>query len=188
MAMVTSTSNSWKLEYQHGTFVIWPPDAVRKPINELRKVHDPRSQSYCEAHISLTPPLKRELTEEHRTQLEAIFKDTPPFTITLGAITTFPSSKVIYVEVEPQAQIRDLRERLLATGLFARSSYPNFTAHCTVSEFGTQSEAETKSLLESLRSRDLSGSFQCCAAALIVPDENFTFSVRRNFELGSSAG
>lgn len=184
--MAPSAASSWKLQYQHGAFVIWPPDTLRRQINELRRVHDPRSHGYCEAHITLTSPLKRELTDSDRKQLEAAFRETPPFAISLGSLATFPSSKVVYVEVEPQAPVRELRERLLATGLFLPPSYPAFTAHCTISEFGTETEAETRALLESLKSTDLSGSWQCSSAALIVPDEHFTFAEKQSFQLGKA--
>jgi 2'-5' RNA ligase len=179
-------STDWKSAYQHGTFVIWPPGNLRQRLNELRKAHDPRSHGYCEAHISLTPPLKNKLYEHDRKSLGSIFESFSPCSLTLGSLANFPGSNCIYVEIAPQSPILELRKKLLATELFLPPSYPNFVAHCTVSEFGTSTQAETQTLLESLRSNDLCCAFLWSSVAMIVPNESFVFSETDTFNLGCS--
>jgi 2'-5' RNA ligase len=182
-----SDSPDWRQAYQYGCFVIWPPNDVRGPINELRSKYDPRSQSYCEAHISLTPPLLSSLNGADIAALDSIVGATDPFTVRYGPPEVFPGSNCIYLQVEPQDTITRLRSGLIGTGLFHPSAYPNFITHCTVSEFGTNDQATTLELLNLLRDTSPSGTFHCTSIALIVPDENFHFSISREFSLGEAS-
>ena len=59
----------WQKLYQFGTIVIWPPDEVRVVVNKQREKNDPLSQSYCEAHISVTQPLLKELFKNEWDQV-----------------------------------------------------------------------------------------------------------------------
>ncbi len=44
----TQTWEPWQTEYQYGAFYIFPPKGVIKPVDELRRMHDPRSYAYCQ--------------------------------------------------------------------------------------------------------------------------------------------
>ena len=46
----------WQKRYRFGVLLILPPNPPMAQVNALRAKYDPRSQSYCDAHISLTVP------------------------------------------------------------------------------------------------------------------------------------
>ena len=58
------------LEYRYGALYIFPPNGVIQPVDELRKKYDPRSASYCQAHISLSKPLPKPLSESQISELK----------------------------------------------------------------------------------------------------------------------
>jgi hypothetical protein len=43
----------WQHAYRFGVILILPPEPLRTQVNDLRSRHDPRSQAYCDGHISL---------------------------------------------------------------------------------------------------------------------------------------
>ena len=68
----TSNWEDWKQEYQYGALYIFPPDDIRQVVNQLRSKYDPKSQAICDAHISLTVPFARPLTEGSWRKLEEL--------------------------------------------------------------------------------------------------------------------
>lgn len=56
---------AWQREHRFGVLLLFPPELVRSQVNALRATYDPISQATCDAHISLTVPLPRPLTEDH---------------------------------------------------------------------------------------------------------------------------
>src|SRR3990172_1303222 len=71
----------WQKEYRFGVVLILPPEPVLSLVNGLREKHDPLSQSCCDAHISLTVPLPRALTEASLRGLEEGAAGRPPLRI-----------------------------------------------------------------------------------------------------------
>ena len=64
--------DAWQREYRFGVLLIYPPDPPLLQVNALRAKYDPRSQSACDAHISLTIPLPRPPTGGQCLELESI--------------------------------------------------------------------------------------------------------------------
>ena len=69
-ATATNHWDEWMLEYRYGALYIFPPNGVIQPVDELRKKYDPRSASYRQAHISLSEPLPKPLSESQISELQ----------------------------------------------------------------------------------------------------------------------
>src|SRR5579884_4246179 len=80
----------WQKEYKYGAFYIFPPHGVIEPIDELRRTYDPTSDSYCQAHISLSEPLCNPFTDEQLHELKTALSSIEPFEIHYGPLRTFP--------------------------------------------------------------------------------------------------
>ena len=66
-----SAWEDWQKEYRFGACYIFPPPGVIEPVDALRRRYDPRSASYCQAHVSLSEPLSGPLTSQQLTELRA---------------------------------------------------------------------------------------------------------------------
>jgi hypothetical protein len=152
-------------------------------VNELRGRYDPKSQVGCDAHISLTVPIPRELTETDCQELQAICAEQRIFVIRYGPIRHYlPAPGVVY-SIQPADTIDRLRVALESAACFQGArprSYP-FSPHMTIAEFITAARTEelTKELGDSLPQ----GEFACESVCLAVPDLSFHFEERRRFEL-----
>lgn len=174
---------TWQREYRFGVLLIYPPDPPLIQINALRAKYDPRSQSFCDAHISLTIPLPRPLSEAHWDELESIASFITPFTIHYGPLMNYLPYPGVCLAIEPQAELDRLRTALETASAFAGAParrYP-FSAHMTIAEF--ISEDETKSLMVELKDVAPVGSFLCTYVSYTVPDSSFHFTERRLLEL-----
>ena len=60
----TSKWENWQRDYRLGLILIMPPPEVSQQIDPLRAKYDFRSFSYCPTHISVSDPLRRELTPD----------------------------------------------------------------------------------------------------------------------------
>src|SRR5262249_39166905 len=175
------------LVYGFGFVLILPPEPVRSSVNVLRRKYDPRSQSYCDAHISLTVPLPRAPQADDWVDLEAAALAVRSFSVHYGPLQPFLPNPGAAFHVEPQAEIDSLRRSLEATAIFANAAPRKyqFWAHMTVAEFIS---AETnKELLADSAVRTLSGSFVCDRVWHMVPDDRFHFVEQRQLSLSPTA-
>lgn len=174
---------TWQREYRFGVFLIYPPNPPLLQVNALRAKYDPRSQSYCDAHISLTVPLPRPLTKSYWEELETIASNIVPITVHYGPLMNYLPNPVVCLAIEPQVKLDRLREALETASAFAGApsrSYP-FSAHMTIAEL--ISEDETRSLMVELKDVAPQGSFLCTYVSYAVPDSNFHFTEGRRLEL-----
>lgn len=174
---------SWQREYRFGVLLIYPPDPPVQQVNALRAEHDPRSHSYCDAHISLTVPLPRALTEECWAELEAIASGIPPISIHYGPLMNYLPHPGVCLAIEPHEELDRLRIALEAASAFTGAPprrHP-FSAHMTIAEF--ISADETKALMVDLREAAPQGTFLCKWVCYAVPDSDFHFAERRRLDL-----
>ena len=179
----------WQLDYVHGLFVIWPPDAVRREVNRLRQAYDPVSQATIEAHITLTQPFLTRPDDEEWTRLARIVAGFDPFEISYGPVNTFFPNPVIYLEIQPQEDLLALRRALHETGLF-NLTLPysdDFVPHMTITESRSRKAAD-KLMLAEVRSQAPQGAFLMNEIAYAVPDERFHFEIGRRLVVGSDRG
>ncbi|UCH34263.1 MAG: 2'-5' RNA ligase family protein [Armatimonadota bacterium] len=174
---------AWQPKWRFGVILIYPPDPPLLQVNALRAKYDPRSQSTCDGHISLTVPLPRVLTESHWDELWSIASGIAPFTIDYGPLMNYLPHPGVCLAIEPQAELDSLRAALETASAFAGAPprrYP-FSAHMTIAEF--ISADETKALMVELKDVAPQGSFSCTCVSYAVPDGNFRFAERRRLEL-----
>ncbi len=179
----TSGWEEWYADYRFGVVLIFPPAPVRSMVNELRGRYDPKSQATCDAHISLTVPIPRELTETDCEELQAIAAGHRTFVIHYGPIRHYlPAPGVVY-SIQPGDTIDKLRIALEGAACFQGArprSYP-FSPHMTIAEFITV--ARTEELMKELVDSLPQGEFRCESLSLAVPDQSFHFDERRRFDL-----
>lgn len=174
----------WQKVYSYGSLVIWPSDHVREAVNRLRHEYDPVSQSFCEAHITLTHPLLRQPSEKEWDNLSDIVSGFKSFEIRYGPINTFLPYPCIWFEIHPSEVVQAIRQALHASGLFNLDlpHTDDFIPHMTITE--GQSDIEvTNDLLAKLRDEIPGGKFLCTEITLIVPDQHFHFGIQRQLPL-----
>ena len=173
----------WQREYRFGVLLLYPPDPPLQAVNALRDRHDPRGQSYCEAHISLTVPLPIPLTERHWAELELIASGIAPISVQYGPLMNYLPHPGVCLAIEPQTDIDDLRVALETASAFegARPRRYPFHAHMTIAEFITAEETET--LMVELNDVAPEGCFLCTGVSYAVPNSAFHFIERRRLEL-----
>jgi 2'-5' RNA ligase len=174
---------TWQKEYRFGVILIIPPEPLFMQMNTLRSRYDPRSQSYCDAHISLTTPLPRPLSEAHWSELESIASTIKPFTVRYGPLMNYLPYPGVCLAIEPQTELDRLRAMLEAASVFAGAAVRKFpfSAHMTIAEF--ISREETEALMVELKDVAPSGSFLCNCVSYTVPNSNFHFTERRKLIL-----
>ena len=170
----------WQKPYQFGTIVIWPPDEIREIVNSQREKNDPVSQSYCEAHITVTQPFNRWLEAEEWDQLAKLISNIESFIIEYGPLNTFLPYPCIWYEIKPANRVLELRDTLHQTGYFnLEMKHPqNFIPHMTITE-GVSGPEVDEDLFQTLQQESGTGSFQCLGLASIAPDQDFRFHVSR---------
>jgi 2'-5' RNA ligase len=172
----------WAQGYLYGVFLIFPPEPLLTRVNALRVRHDPGSQAVCDAHISLTVPLTRPVSEANWRALEGIAAAIEPFAIQYGPLLNLDPA--VCLAIEPQVVLDKLRIALETAALFAGAparKYP-FLPHMTIAEFIT-AEQNTR-LMQELENVAPRGVFTCTGVAYAVPDANFHFTERRRLQLG----
>lgn len=173
----------WQREYRFGVLLIYPPDPPLEQVNALREKYDPRSQSGCEAHISLTIPLPRPLNDAHWVELNTIASGIEAFSIDYGPLMNYLPHPGVCLAIEPQDKLDRLRIALEAASAFEGAKprrYP-FSAHMTIAEF--ISVGRTEALMVELEQIAPQGTFTCAGVSYAVPDADFHFTERQRLVL-----
>jgi len=170
----------WQKPYEFGTLVIWPPDEIRKIVNSQRERTDPVSQSYCEAHISVTQPLIRWLDEKAWDRLGTLLSGFVSFEIAYGPLNTFLPYPCIWYEIKPADRVLELRDVLHQSGYFnLELRHPkNFIPHMTITE-GLSGPEVDQNLCQTLQQESGKGTFQCEGLTYIIPDKDFRFHIKK---------
>jgi len=128
---------SWFAEYRYGAFYLFPPEPVLGRVNALRTLHDPRSQAICAAHVSLTVPLPRPLTESAAREIATVVQRFTPFEVQWGPPHRYPGVNGVVLSIAPMDHLRPLVHAIEACAAFADAParrYP-FSPHMTIAEF-----------------------------------------------------
>lgn len=185
-AYATSTDGwqPWQREYRFGVILIYPPEPIRSVVNRLRAEHDPRSQLYCDAHISLSVPAPSAPSNEQWTALESALAACAPVSIEYGPLKTFAGHPGVVLHVEPRSELDRLRGIVEASPPFSAAAPRRwaFSPHMTIAE--SISLERSTDLMVELSELDLQGGFCCSHLVHAVPDESFHFAEHRRFLLG----
>lgn len=184
---VTDTSGweKWQRDYRLGLILIMPPEDVAGRINPLRARYDPRSYSYCPAHITLSDPLGLEMTTDRDAEIQNILRTVPPFRLYYDEPQASKERGGVAYSIRPRESIDSLREVLHTASVFCRESYwtRNIAPHMTIAEFVTVEESWR--ILEEIREVAPSGSFLCDRLEFIVPDGHMKFHRVKTYTLGT---
>jgi 2'-5' RNA ligase len=179
----TSQWKRWQQKYQFGALMIFPPDPPLSRVNELRAKYDGDSAAVCDAHISLTVPLPRPVSQSHWNELKAIASNIKSFAIHYGPLKNYLPHPGVCLAIEPQTELDRLRTTLEGASIFEgipERKYP-FSAHMTIAEFITVEQ--TKDLMIKLNGDVPEGDFICDSVSYAVPDDNFHFAERARLQL-----
>src|SRR5206468_3639509 len=86
-------------------------------------------------------------TEEIRAALEPIALTTPPIEVRFQPPHKFMQSDVVVLPIDPYGPIRELHERIKASGLGFELPRFAFTPHCTLSFYPELSKTKLRNLL-----------------------------------------
>ena len=177
----------WQAEYRYGVLLIFPPASVKTKVSALRSTYDPRSQEYCDAHISLTVPLPRPVSDTEWKELEHILRGVQAFEIRYGPLKNNLPRAGVCLAIEPFDHLDFLRAAIEESSAFdgARSRKWAFAPHMTIAEFVTV--GRTAELMTKLADVAPTGTFRCYRVSYAVPDASFHFAERKALLLGGAS-
>jgi hypothetical protein len=182
----TSKWEKWQRDYRLGLILIIPPEEVARQIDPLRAKHDPRAFANCPTHVSVSDPLRREMTPEAEREIRDILRGIEPFRLFYDKPCASTKHPGVAYPITPQEPIDALKVALHAASVFAGEVYArrHIPAHMTIAEF--ISIEDGLKLCAELQDSAPSGSFLCDRLEFIVPDEDFHFQRHGTFFLGAS--
>jgi 2'-5' RNA ligase len=174
----------WQEEYAFGAFYIFPPEDLAAKVDALRRIHDPVSAEICQAHISLTEPLRLALDEQQVGEIRNRLSTLKSFTIGYGPIRGNPPHPGIALAIQPAEAVRSLRDAIHSTSAFKGVTFKraDIPPHMTIAEFITLERSAE--LLHELAEVIPSGSFECAEVVLATPDDDFRFHEVVRFRIG----
>ena len=185
---VTDTSKweEWQRDYRLGLILIMPPPEVSRLTDPLRAEHDPRSFANCPTHISVSDPLRREMTPDLEEEIRGILSTIRPFTLYYDKPHASREHPGVAYPIRAQEPIDELKQALHTAAVFAGEVYRRrgIPAHMTIAEF--ISIEESLKLCAELQDSAPSGSFLCDRLEFIVPDVDFHFQRVSTFFLGAA--
>lgn len=183
----SSAWEEWQKEYKYGAFYIFPPKGIIEDVDELRRKYDPKSNSYCQAHISLSETLKAPLTETQLKELQAALSKVEPFEVHYGPLQTYsPYPGITYV-ITPEDKFQRLRSIIHSTSIFKDIplNHKDIPPHMTIAEFITLERSNE--LLEELSGKVPEGTFLCNSIEFAVPNKDFYCERILTIPLGASS-
>jgi hypothetical protein len=184
---VTDTSKweEWQVDYRLGLILIMPPPEVSSLIDPLRARYDPVAFAICPTHISISDPLRLEMTPEHDAENAAILSSIAPFRLHYDKPKASRRYAGVAYPIAPQEPIDGLKRRLHQAAVFQGQVYRrrDIPAHMTIAEFVTIEESFR--IVEEIQNIAPSGSFLCDRLEFIVPDTNFQFHSVKTYSLGA---
>jgi 2'-5' RNA ligase len=180
----TSGWGEWQREYRYGALFIFPPPGIIEPIDELRRRYDPASARSCQAHISLSEPLRGPLTEDHLREITASLSTVEPFEIRYGPLTVYAPYPGIAYAIEPEDQFMSLRKAVHSTSNFRNGPFErqDIPPHMTVAEFITLERSFE--LQRELSGNVPEGRFLCDAIEYAIPTDRLYFERVLSLPLG----
>lgn len=185
VSYVTDTSawQPWQRDYRLGLILILPPPEIAALIDPLRAKYDPGAAASCPTHISVSDPLRLEMTPDLDAEVATILADIPAFRLTFDRPRASREHAGVAYPIAPQAPIDELKCRLHQAAVFEGKAYQrrDIPAHMTIAEFVTIEESFR--IVEELGDAAPHGSFLVDRLAFIVPDVEMRFHVVKTYGL-----
>jgi 2'-5' RNA ligase superfamily len=182
----TSSWEPWQHDYRFGVVLVMPPPHVAAPIDALRQAYDQKSHAICSAHISVSDPLRRELTDEARNEIQELLRTVEPFEVQYDRPTASAQRPGVAYPVSPQERFDQLKSVIHQASVFEGVAHGRreIPAHMTIAEFLTIEDSLR--ICADLIDTAPRGSFWCDRLEHVVPDAAFRFRRRGTFLLGTS--
>lgn len=180
----TSSWEPWQCDYRFGVILVMLPPDVASPIDALRQVYDQKSHAICSAHISVSDPLCRELSDDAREEIEELLRAVEPFEAHYTRPTASTRRPGVAYPVAPQEKFDELKRVIHQASVFDGAAYirREIPAHMTIAEFLTIEDSLR--ICADLADRAPRGSFWCDRLDYVVPDDPFRFQRHEIFFLG----
>ncbi len=138
----------------HGIFILAPLGGeAGARIAELQAAYDPKLARESPPHVTLAgssgvgPVLPDTPREAVRAALAPVVADTPPLVLRFQAPHRFLQTNIVVLPLDPHGALRQLHDRVAASGLrFGRARF-TFTPHATLSFYPTLPPARFRELL-----------------------------------------
>jgi len=125
-----------------GIIVIAPLEPpLRERILDLQRRFDPKLAAVQTPHLTVAGSSgmgaisTKTTPDELRTVLEPIVRTTPPMSLRFEAPMRFMQTNVVVLPLDPHGVIRELHDRIKASGLLYEHPRFTFTPHVTLSFF-----------------------------------------------------
>jgi 2'-5' RNA ligase len=126
---------------------------VADRIQAIVERHDPKLARSRPPHITLAgssglgPMAADTPVELMRERLEPVTRSTAPIDLVLGAPERFPATEIVVLPISPRGALRELHDRIGASGLhFARPRFA-FSPHVTLNLYKTLTREALDALL-----------------------------------------
>jgi len=181
----TSSWEPWQHDYRFGVVLVMPPPHVASPIDALRQAYDQKSHAICSAHISVSDPLRRQMSDDAQKEIQALLRTVEPFEVHYDRPTASARRPGVAYPVSPQERFDELKCIIHQASVFDGFAYSRreIPAHMTIAEFLTIEDSLR--LCADLIDRAPRGSFWCDRLEHVVPDATFRFQRRGTFLLGT---
>jgi hypothetical protein len=181
----TSSWEPWQHDYRFGVVLVMPPPHVAAPIDALRQAYDPKSHGICSAHISVSDPLRRHMSDDAQKEIQELLRAVEPFEVHYDKPTASTQRPGVAYPVSPQERFDELKRILHQASVFEAFAYGrrDIPAHMTIAEFLTIEDSLR--ICADLVDRAPRGSFWCDRLEYVVPDATFRFQRRETFLLGT---
>jgi 2'-5' RNA ligase len=138
----------------HGIFVLAPIGGeAGERIRAIQAEYDPKLARESPPHVTLAgssgvgPILPDTTRERVREALGAVAAASPPLTLPFERPHRFMQTNIVVLPLDPHGLLRQLHDRIAASGLpFARPRF-TFTPHATLSFYPTLAPARLRALL-----------------------------------------
>ena len=126
---------------------------VADEIQAIVTRHDPKLARARRPHVTLAgssglgPVAASTSVAELRTRLTPVAEAMSPITLTLDPPERFPATEIVVLPISPRGAIRELHDRIAASGLhFARPRFA-FSPHVTLNLYRTLTRETLRSLM-----------------------------------------
>ena len=175
----------WQHDYRFGVVLVMPPPHVASSIDALRQAYDQKSHAICSAHISVSDPLRRQMSDDAQKEIQELLRTVEPFEVHYDSPTASARRPGVAYPVSPQERFDELKRIIHQASVFEGFAHSrrDIPAHMTIAEFLTIEDSLR--ICADLIDRAPRGSFWCDRLEHVVPDATFRFQRRGTFLLGT---
>jgi hypothetical protein len=104
-----SSWEPWQHDYRFGVVLVMPPPHVASPIDALRQAYDQKSHAICSAHISVSDPLRRQMSDDAQEEIQELLRTVEPLEVHYDRPTASARRPSVAYPVSPQERFDELK-------------------------------------------------------------------------------